>query len=91
MPTVKVAVKIRLDADLLTALRESGAGWQTRINEILRREFMAARSTASTISVFENPRNDLPEPDVWLLREGGAAMMMKPYYEVKQPEGAYLV
>ncbi len=32
----KEPVKLRLDADLLAALRESGDGWQTRINQMLR-------------------------------------------------------
>ena len=32
----KEAVKLRLDADLLAALRATGDGWQTRINEMLR-------------------------------------------------------
>jgi uncharacterized protein (DUF4415 family) len=32
----KEAVKIRLDADVLAALRASGEGWQTRINDALR-------------------------------------------------------
>lgn len=32
----KEPVKIRLDADVLAALRASGEGWQTRINETLR-------------------------------------------------------
>ncbi|MFZ2737316.1 MAG: BrnA antitoxin family protein [Burkholderiaceae bacterium] len=32
----KQAVKLRLDADVLAALRASGEGWQTRINETLR-------------------------------------------------------
>ena len=32
----KTAVKLRLDADVLAALRDSGDGWQTRINEMLR-------------------------------------------------------
>ena len=32
----KEAVKIRLDADVLAALRASGEGWQTRINDTLR-------------------------------------------------------
>lgn len=32
----KEPVKIRLDADVLAALRESGDGWQTRINDALR-------------------------------------------------------
>jgi uncharacterized protein (DUF4415 family) len=33
----KQAVKLRLDADVLTAYRKTGAGWQTRINADLRR------------------------------------------------------
>ncbi|TDP85727.1 uncharacterized protein (DUF4415 family) [Aquabacterium commune] len=33
---VKEPVKMRLDADVLTALRASGDGWQTRVNEMLR-------------------------------------------------------
>jgi uncharacterized protein (DUF4415 family) len=32
----KEAVKVRLDADVLAALRASGHGWQTRINDTLR-------------------------------------------------------
>ena len=32
----KEPVKIRLDADVLAALRASGEGWQTRINDTLR-------------------------------------------------------
>jgi uncharacterized protein (DUF4415 family) len=32
----KEAVKLRLDADVMAALRASGDGWQTRINEALR-------------------------------------------------------
>lgn len=34
--TTKEAVKIRLDADVIAALRASGDGWQTRINDALR-------------------------------------------------------
>ena len=34
--TTKAPVKIRLDADVLLALRATGDGWQTRINETLR-------------------------------------------------------
>ena len=34
--TTKEPVKLRLDADVLTALRATGDGWQTRINEMLR-------------------------------------------------------
>jgi hypothetical protein len=32
----KQAVKLRIDADVLAKFRESGPGWQTRINGILR-------------------------------------------------------
>lgn len=35
----KVAVKLRLDQDLLAAMRATGPGWQTRINAILRERF----------------------------------------------------
>ena len=33
----KQAVNIRLDPDLLERLRASGPGWQSRINEMLRK------------------------------------------------------
>ena len=32
----KEAVKLRLDADVLAALRATGDGWQTRVNDTLR-------------------------------------------------------
>lgn len=32
----KEAVSIRLDQDLVARLRASGAGWQSRVNEVLR-------------------------------------------------------
>jgi len=35
----KVAVKLRLDPDVLVVLRATGAGWQTRVNKILRERF----------------------------------------------------
>ena len=34
--TSKVAVKLRLDPDVIAALRVTGDGWQTRVNETLR-------------------------------------------------------
>ena len=43
--TTKEPVKLRLDADVLAALRASGEGWQTRINDTLR----AALSLAGRI------------------------------------------
>jgi uncharacterized protein (DUF4415 family) len=33
----KQAVKLRLDPDVLAALRATGAGWQTRVNAMLRK------------------------------------------------------
>lgn len=38
----KEPVKLRLDADVLAALRASGDGWQTRINDALRASLMLA-------------------------------------------------
>lgn len=35
----KVAVKLRLDPDVLAVLRATGAGWQTRVNKMLRERF----------------------------------------------------
>jgi uncharacterized protein (DUF4415 family) len=37
LPNPKQAVKLRLDADVLAAYRETGSGWQTRINADLRK------------------------------------------------------
>jgi uncharacterized protein (DUF4415 family) len=42
-PTAKQAVKLRLDPDVLAALRASGAGWQTRVNSILRQAVLHER------------------------------------------------
>jgi len=36
----KVSTTIRLDADLLEALKTTGEGWQTRMNALVRRELM---------------------------------------------------
>jgi len=38
----KQPVKLRLDPDVLAALRASGPGWQTRVNDMLRREVLKA-------------------------------------------------
>ncbi len=38
----KEPVKIRLDADVLRALRATGDGWQTRINDTLRASLQLA-------------------------------------------------
>jgi len=36
MATPKVPTTIRFDADVLAALKSSGRGWQTRVNEAVR-------------------------------------------------------
>jgi uncharacterized protein (DUF4415 family) len=33
----KQAIKLRLDPDVIAHFRETGPGWQTRINEVLRK------------------------------------------------------
>ena len=47
----KLAVSLRLDADVLRFFRGFGSGYQTRINEVLK-AFMQARGGADAI---ENP------------------------------------
>ncbi|KLN56379.1 BrnA antitoxin family protein [Variovorax paradoxus] len=42
----KVATTIRIDADVLVALKESGPGWQTRVNDALRKFIATGHSTA---------------------------------------------
>ena len=37
LPSPKVMISVRLDADVVRGLRESGAGWQSRLNDTLRR------------------------------------------------------
>jgi uncharacterized protein (DUF4415 family) len=44
----KEAIKIRLDADVMAALRASGDGWQTRINDALRASLALSGKIAST-------------------------------------------
>lgn len=40
---LKQPTTIRLDADVLAALKASGAGWQTRVSEALRKLVKAGR------------------------------------------------
>ena len=42
----KVSTTIRFDPDLLAALKASGAGWQTRVNEVLREAVRRGKLTA---------------------------------------------
>lgn len=39
----KEKVNLRLDPDVLAALRASGRGWQTRVNDMLRADIEAGR------------------------------------------------
>ena len=41
--TRKQPVKIRLDPDLLAALRAAGPGWQTRLNALLRKAVLGGK------------------------------------------------
>jgi uncharacterized protein (DUF4415 family) len=36
----KQAISIRLDSDVLDAIKETGDGWQTRVNDVLRKTFV---------------------------------------------------
>ena len=37
LATTKTQVSVRLDPDVLAALRASGPGWQARLNQVLRK------------------------------------------------------
>ena len=41
-PDSKVSIKLRLDPDVVAALRASGRGWQTRVNDLLRERVVTA-------------------------------------------------
>lgn len=44
----KAHVNLRLDADVLDAFKETGAGWQTRVNNALR-EWLKTRPKATGV------------------------------------------
>jgi uncharacterized protein (DUF4415 family) len=44
----KEAVKLRLDADVVLALRETGPGWQTRVNAMLRSKMKGGKMVIGT-------------------------------------------
>lgn len=41
----KTSTTFRLDSDVLAWLKASGRGWQTRVNEILRREMLGGQAS----------------------------------------------
>jgi uncharacterized protein (DUF4415 family) len=43
----KVAMTVRIDADTLAALKASGAGWQRRVNDLLRKAVNSGRTGVS--------------------------------------------
>ena len=43
----KIATNIRFDSDVLAALKATGRGWQTRVNELLRADIESGRLTKS--------------------------------------------
>jgi uncharacterized protein (DUF4415 family) len=55
----KEAVKLRIDADVLAKFRESGPGWQTRINGILR---AAVSAHASRVEAVAIAKRTAPKP-----------------------------
>ncbi len=54
----KEQVTLRLDADVIARFRASGAGWQSRINEVLRRNAasMDDKRRAATRNVAKKAR-----------------------------------
>jgi uncharacterized protein (DUF4415 family) len=45
-PSRKLPVKLRLDPDVVEGFRALGPGWQTRMNEVLKRELPKLRKRA---------------------------------------------
>ena len=43
----KVVMTVRVDADTLAALKASGAGWQRRVNDVLRKAVGSGRTRVS--------------------------------------------
>ncbi|MNU00614.1 hypothetical protein D3C72_2437880 [compost metagenome] len=44
----KQRVTLRVDPDVLDAIKATGAGWQTRINDLLRADIQAGRHIVRT-------------------------------------------
>lgn len=54
--TTKQKVNLRLDPDVIEALRAPGDGWQTQVNSILRREVLGPREIAYGASSKTNKK-----------------------------------
>jgi uncharacterized protein (DUF4415 family) len=67
--TRKQPVKIRLDPDLVAALRASGPGWQTRLNALLRKAVLGARGVVRNIPVRKLKRELLGAKGVGINRK----------------------
>ena len=50
-PTRKQSVKLRIDPDVLAIWRASGPGWQTRINDTLKRAAAVVARTSKAVVV----------------------------------------
>ncbi|MDR1377943.1 MAG: BrnA antitoxin family protein [Synergistaceae bacterium] len=59
----KQAVKICLDADILAALRASGEGWQTRINDALCASLALSGKVPLLVGVPQTVRRDIGPAD----------------------------
>jgi uncharacterized protein (DUF4415 family) len=66
----KEAVKLRIDADVLAKFRESGPGWQTRINGILR----AAVSVSTSRGEEKAPATRMAKPVAGKMRTRPSAV-----------------
>ena len=53
---IKESISIRLDQDVLSYYRASGRGWQSRINEALRKYSVDAKPEAAAESESEPQR-----------------------------------
>lgn len=47
----KVSTTIRFDQDVIEALKATGAGWQTRANDLLRADIKAGRLKALSLNI----------------------------------------
>ena len=55
---VKQQITLRLDADVIAWLRQSGKGYQTRLNDILRKEMR--RELVASLNAAEDTRQPTP-------------------------------